>query len=313
MSATCGACGQPVTDHAYICRGCTGALTLDLQRIGGYRHPDGRWIVGALTDLIVAATHGAVIPGQGGGTGDDAADVHWPATTSAVREPANMAALQLHHEITADLTGWVRVLLDGSGIPCSHWTCTQGVRPVCRLQYLADRAYAIPAWWLERHVDSIRRREWAPAMLADLDRHVARAVRLVDLPPSLTVPCPWCAQRVAVDPDAVFARCRCGQWGTVDWWVEQVAPPLPAEPMTLAELPAWLRTRGYEVTPKQVEHWADRGQLPHLAGGGQGRARLFAAVTVLEVAEQSRARRVVPASVGRATPEGRHNASPVTP
>jgi len=279
----CGTCGAPVHDHAYICTGCTGALTLDLQRIGGYRHPDGRWIVGALTDLIVTATHGAVISGQGGRGDGDPDDHLWPATTAAVREPANTVALALHHEISADLAGWCRVLLGESGI-------SSGTE--------ADRAKANPAWWLERHVDSIRRREWAPAMLADLDRHLARAARLVDLPPALTVPCPTCSQRVDIDPargDVI--ECRCGALGVLAWWIEQVAPALPAEPMTLAELPAWLRTRGYEVTPKQLRNWADRGQLPHLADRGAKTARLYHAKTALEAAEQSGARRVVPTSL----------------
>lgn len=295
----CGTCGAPVHDHAYICTGCTGALTLDLQRIGGYRHPDGRWIVGALTDLTVAATHGAVIPGQGGRGGEDPDDHLWPATTAAVREPANTAALALHHEITADLTGWCRILLDETGAPCTHGSCAAAARPACRLQHLADQAAANPCWWLERHVDSIRRREWAPAMLADLDRHLTRAERLVDLPPALTVPCPTCEQRVDIDPARDVITCRCGAWGVLAWWIDQVAPPLPAEPMTLAELPAWLRTRGYEVSAKQVEHWADRGRLPSIAAGRQGVARRFAARTVLEVAEQSGARRVVPTSLTR--------------
>lgn len=284
MTRQCGTCGAPLTDQAHLCTGCTGALTLDLQRIGGYRHTDGRWIPGLLTDLLTTATHGAVIPSQGGSADDDTTrrtlDSRWPATTAAIREPANTAALALHHEITTDLIGWVRILLGETVVPNRN-----------------PYAWTRPARWLEHRTTTIRRHDWAPAMLTDLDRHITRTERLIDLPDALTVPCPWCTRRVPIDPDADIIECQCGCWGVLDWWIDQVAPPLPTQPMTLAELVPWLRTRGYEVTPKQVENWADRGRLPSVGGGGQGSTRLFAARTVLEVAEQSGTRRVIPTSL----------------
>lgn len=296
---TCGTCGQPVTDQAWICTGCTGALTLDLQKIGGYRH-DGRWVLGLLADLLTAATHGAVIPGQAGGDDDwgRTLDARYPATTASVREPANTAALRLHHEIWADITRWVRVLLDETGIGCRHGSCARGARPACMSRHLDDQAAANPCRWLEQHTPSIRRREWAPAMLATLDRHINRAEALIDLPAALTIPCPWCTQRVPIDQTADIIECRCGAWGVLAWWIEQVAPPLPSEPMTLAELVPWLRTRGYEVTPIQVRTWADRGALPCIGSErGHGITRTFAARTVLEVAEQSGVRRVIPTTM----------------
>jgi endogenous inhibitor of DNA gyrase (YacG/DUF329 family) len=297
----CGTCGQPVTDQAHICHGCTGALTLDLQKIGGYRHTDGRWIPGLLTDLLTAATGAARIPTQGDRDDDDTRrtlDSRYPATCSTAGASGNTAALALHHEIWADITGWVRILLDDAGAPCSHGSCALGARPVCRLQHLADEATIDPCRWLEQHAATIRRQEWAPAMLADLDRHLARAETLVDLPDALTVPCPWCQRRVPIDPDADIIECLCKQWGTVDWWVEQVAPPMPGLPLTLAELVPWLRTRGYDVTPQQLRTWADRGTLPAIpATAGHGITRQFDARTALEAAEQSGTRRVVPTSL----------------
>lgn len=286
MSHQCGTCGQNVTDQAAICWSCTGALQLDLQKIGGYRHPDGRWIPGLLADLLTAGTGTARIPQQGGPDDDDSTrrtlDSRYPATTSAAGSPGNPAAMALHHEIRTDLIGWVRCLLS------DELTSPLGVN-------------ANPSQWLEQRTHLIRRHDWAPAMLADCDRHLNHAERLVDLPAALTVPCPWCTQRVAIDPEGPpVIECRCGKYGTVDWWVDQVAPPLPSEPLTLAQIPGWLRTRGYDVTAKQVEHWADRGQLPYLAGtGGQGRAREFAARTILETAEKSAARRIIPTSMTR--------------
>jgi hypothetical protein len=297
---TCGTCGQPVHDHGHLCTGCTGALTLDLQRIGGYRHPDGRWIPGLLADLLTAATGAARIPTQGDRDDDDTRrtlDARYPATCSTAGAAGNTAALALHHEIRTDLTGWVRILLDHVPGPCPHGSCAAGVRPTCPARHHAVDPNAEPARWLELRAAAIRRHDWAPAMLADLDRHITRAETLVDLPDAITVPCPWCQRRVPIDPTADMIECLCKHWGTVNWWIEQVAPPLPVLPLTLAEVVPWLRTRGYDVTPKQIEHWADRGQLPAVERGGQGIPRRFAARTVLEVAEQSGARRVIPTSI----------------
>lgn len=275
----CGACGRAVHDVGTLCTGCTGALQLDLQRIGGYRHPDGRWIVGVLSDLLVTACRRDVIPGRGSGDDEDARrtlDHRYPATASETASPANLAALGRYRALTDTLTSRARDLTGTTSLP----------------------AGADPCRWLERRTDTIRLRDWAPAMLADLDTHLAHAYRLVDLPPALTIPCPTCRRRVDIDPQALRTECRCGEWGTVEWWVEQVAPPLPVDPLTLAELPAWLATRGYEVTHAQLRTWTDRGQLPCVTGG-RGTARLYAARTVLEVVEASDVRRIIPATVGR--------------
>jgi len=289
-----------MTDQAALCIGCTGALQLDLQRIGGYRHPDGRWIPGLLDDLLTAAVGAARIPQQGGQDDDDTRrtlDGRFEATTSTAGAPGNPAAMDAWHACTNALTTWVRCLLDHLPPPCPHGSCAAGHRPPCAARATWTDPAANPARWLEARTATIRRRDWAPDMLHDLDRHLAHAEALVDLPDAITVPCPWCQRRVPVDPDAEVITCRCGCWGVLDWWIEQVAPPLPEEPMTLAEIPDWLRTRGYEVAHKQLRNWADRGQLPHRTDRGAKDARLYDAKTVLEAAERSGVRRVVPTSL----------------
>jgi hypothetical protein len=282
----CGTCGQPVTD-GFICTGCTGALQLDLQKLGGYRHPDGRWIPGLLADLLTTATHGAVIPSQSGGSDDEwghTLDHRYPVVISEARTPANSAALDLHDEIRTDLIGW----------------CTDLLATEVHSSLLAARANHQPCSYLEHRITSIRLRVWAPAMQADLARHVTAAQNLIDLPPALTVPCPTCSARVEIDQTKTIIECRCKQWGTLEWWIEQVAPPLP-EPMTLREIPDWLRTRGYETTYEQLRTWSDRGLLRCTPdSGGQGRERRFAARVVLEAVEADpKVKRVIPSVMTR--------------
>jgi hypothetical protein len=281
----CPSCGQPAADGR-ICHGCTGALQHDLRKLGGYTHPDGRTIPGLLDDLLVTATRAGRIPTQGGAGAD-------------TPDPGRGDALALWHTITNAITGWTRTLLDQLGVPCDHDTCLTGARPACHRWDEHQHATTDPVGWLTYRAHTIRRLEWADTMLTDLDQYVADAEKLIDRPAgAFRIPCPTCQRRVPIDPDDDLIYCRCGEYGTVTWWVERVAPPMP-DTLTLVQIPPWLAGRGYVVTYEQVRHWADRGRMTAIVDAlHRGDSRLYRPSAVLAIAEaEPKIRRVIPASV----------------
>jgi hypothetical protein len=77
-----------------------------------------------------------------------------------------------------------------------------------------------------------------------------------------------CGERVALNVTGEHGQefhCACGEWGTLEWWWDQVAPPSDTKPIPLRDLPDWLLAHHrLVVTHKQLRNWRDRGHLaPH--------------------------------------------------
>jgi hypothetical protein len=78
-----------------------------------------------------------------------------------------------------------------------------------------------------------------------------------------------CGERVRLDADSddpgkIFT-CVCGEWGTLSWWWEQVAPRLGDGPLPLSDLPQWLATNHDLVVGwEQLRNWARSDRSPRL-------------------------------------------------
>ena len=147
---------------------------------------------------------------------------------------------------------------------------------------------------LAGNVAAVRMAEWAAECAADVHTRVRAGWALVDRPASLTVAC-RCGTRVPLDPDEIVRCGRCGEWGTVGWWVEHYAPAGEG-PLPLTGLPGWLLVHhGLRVTVRQVRVWADAGRITPVEtgvlgqGGGRG-VRLFDPVAVAAVAQTAHTR-----------------------
>jgi hypothetical protein len=155
MSVRCGSCGAPVPDMAFLCGRCTKAMKDRLEAAAGL-----------LDELETTALRQARIEDAGGS--GEGAGLAW---NEHARRKSTALGTVVH--------GWVRVLLEDSGIECSGgcagkakcWACAE-----------LDEAAVNPARWLASKMVSVRLRDWAP----DAADQVAEASRLgwqaVDIP-----------------------------------------------------------------------------------------------------------------------------------
>jgi hypothetical protein len=188
----------------------------------------------------------------------------------------------LRHQWDADvaLRAWRR-----AGDPLPHIAIVAAPRRALLDQYYRHRASAdamrearedgsdvIEA--LREHVD--RHLSWLLANPEHADQLVhdvafawsaARAC-VRSAPIGVPVECK-CGERVRLDadsgdPDKIFT-CVCGEWGTLSWWWEQVAPRLGDGPLPLSDLPQWLATNHDLVVGwEQLRNWARSDRSPRL-------------------------------------------------
>jgi hypothetical protein len=278
-------CGQPITDNAAICRDDTDDLARDLRLTGGWWETDPtspigrRWLPGLLHDLLTTGTRMDVAPRTAPDTAHEdghTLDARYSVVISEAASPAHLAALTAYRDLRM-------VVARGAGNLAHHVEDRPVRGHVCL--------------WLTEHLDTIRRHPWAADLADALHPAVDRAMRIIDAARSpFTIAC-TCGARVPIDPSSqALIRCPCGQWGTLQWWVDTHAPADQTEPMPLAELHTWLVTRGQAVRLEAVRQWTKRARpdgtyhLPDVGRDTKGR-RLYDPTAALDLAQRMTASR----------------------
>lgn len=254
-SAACSVCTSPV-NSGLACQACVDRLFDDLRLILGWTTHDGRRIPGLLVDLLVTGTNQDVMPKMG-------ADIPMqtqrePLAVSATPSPGRLDALALHARLQRE----TRYVLDG-------------IREFGR-----GRLAQHPG--IEHMIRT----------LSEENGLVIQAERLVDRPDgAFRIPCPTCARRVPIDPTQDIIRCRCGEWGTLDWWKAHVAPEIPdAETINARDGVLWLLVRhGINLGPSgesRIRQWAVRypSRLRRQGKDQQGRT-LYSPGQLLDLAK----------------------------
>jgi hypothetical protein len=192
--------------------------------------------------------------------------------------PYRPHAVKVRDELVNTITTWARCLED----------------------VYQTHAPAMPATigWLSGSVTSIAAQEFAGDLIAEVERDVDAAERVIDLPPSvLRIECPRCGGRVPVLPSEI-TQCRtCRSDGTEEgwrmfgiaaWWAEQVAPE--GELVPISHMPLVMVSYGHELTTRKIRQWVEEGLVRCLCTNLRG-DRLISPVDVAEVAARMAARR----------------------
>lgn len=253
---TCRVCEAQIKGTAVTCRRCIELLLDDLRVLLGWRGHDGRIVTGLLDDLVILATRQDRMPALGTNrdTRDERTlDHRYPVAVATVPTPGRFDALALRRDVLTVIE-WIR----------------RGVR-----EFGVARLHQHP------HSD-----DWVNQISAT-NGYRLRIERMVDRPNgAFRIPCPQCGRRVPMDVDADFVRCRCGEYGTVGWWQQHVAPevPEPGTTITARDAVLWLAVRhDIDVTEPQIRQWAARGRVTRSGKATDGRT-LYPAADLLTLA-----------------------------
>jgi hypothetical protein len=126
--------------------------------------------------------------------------------------------------------------------------------------------------WLDRHATWLLAGPHATPFARQVTKVHRDAISIAHPSrPEPRIPCA-CGSYVRVHPADDMQCPGCDQHGVLAWWTTHAPTP---GPMRLADLHEWLLTRGLNITPRILRHWADDGLITPIDGGGQGRARRY--------------------------------------
>ena len=167
-------------------------------------------------------------------------------TNGNQRQPLSDPAHLMRDAIRAMLTTWTKTLVHERHI----------TTPPDTIRGMAHTIAVHAGWLLNTH--------HADQLVHDIDwvTRNARRTAAPNPPHGVRIPCPGCGTRVRLDPDTDITICRCGQWGTLEWWRLNVAPELPDGHLDASDLVSWLLIHHQlAVAPATIRQWATRGHI----------------------------------------------------
>ncbi len=282
---TCGRCGRPVADNAYVDTRCAGELARALGEAGD------------LVDEAAVTAARLARYGTGGRPAvEDQLPYNW-AATDALWAVGNVLTTWARHVIETrgnapGRAGPTIGPLCRAGLSCKHTSC----------QTIRTRALPHPvaraAHWLATQTEWLRHRPEAVEAVDELLDACALLRRTADRPPQMWYagPCdpqrpPQCAGELYALPGASAVRCReCGMRHDAaerrEWLLDAARDSLANATLLATALTAL----GLKVTPSMVYNYADRGRIVAHGTDERGRA-LYRVGEVIDIVTELAARR----------------------